>query len=145
MRCVIQRVNQASVTVEGKLIGSIDKGILVYFGVQKGDVEEQMRWLCDKMVKLRMFRDENDKMNLSLSDVHGQILLVSQFTLCANLHKGNRPGYDDAEEPEKANQMYSKALSYLQSLGYTVAHGQFGAHMMVSYTNDGPVTFILEK
>lgn len=145
MRCVIQRVQDATVTVDGALIGSISQGILVYFGVQKGDTEEQMRWICDKMVKLRMFRDANDKMNLSLDDVHGQILLVSQFTLCANLHKGNRPGYDDAEDPEKANQMYSKALSYLTGLGYTVAHGRFGAHMMVTYTNDGPVTFVLER
>ncbi|MFA6775882.1 MAG: D-aminoacyl-tRNA deacylase [Sphaerochaetaceae bacterium] len=145
MKCVIQRVENASVSVEGKIVGSIEKGILVYFGVQKGDTENQMRWLCDKMARLRLFRDDEGKMNLSLGDVNGQILLISQFTLCANLHKGNRPSYDDAEDPDKANQMYSKALSYLAGLGYTVAHGQFGAHMMVTYTNDGPVTFVLER
>ena len=145
MKCVIQRVLDATVSVEGESVGHIDHGILVYFGVQRGDTEEAMRFLCDKMVKLRIFRDENDKTNLSLAEVNGQILLVSQFTLCANLYKGNRPSYDDAEEPSLANEMYEKALAYLRNKGFEVSHGQFGAHMMVSYTNDGPATFILEK
>ena len=105
MRCVIQRVNQASVTVEGKLIGSIDKGILVYFGVQKGDVEEQMRWLCDKMVKLRMFRDENDKMNLSLSDVHGiekEYLVQTDLDLRrSDLEEARKGVYIDKDRPYK--------------------------------------------
>jgi D-tyrosyl-tRNA(Tyr) deacylase len=144
MRCVLQRVLDASVTVDDVTVGKIKQGILVYFGVQKGDDEERMRWICDKIVKLRMFKDNEDKMNLSLKDAGGDILLVSQFTLCANLHKGNRPSWDDSEDPALAEQMYLKAIAYLQGQGVHVEHGRFGAHMLVSYVNDGPVTFVLD-
>lgn len=145
MRCVLQRVIDADVKVDGKIVGAINHGILVYFGVKKGDTDEEMRWICDKIVKLRMFEDDQGKMNLSLGDVNGSLLVVSQFTLLANLRKGNRPGYDESEEPEKANALYEKALAYLKEKDVHVEHGVFGAHMMVSYVNDGPVTFVLEK
>ena len=144
MKAVIQRVVDASVSVSEEIIGSIKQGMLVYLGVQKGDTIEQLYWLCEKIVKLRIFRDEQQKMNLSLAQVGGSLLVVSQFTLLANLRKGNRPSYDDAADPETANRFYEMALQRFRDLGYTVESGSFGAHMMVQYTNDGPVTFILE-
>lgn len=145
MRCVIQVVREASVTVEGKTAGAIEKGLLVYFGVGKSDTEETVRWICDKILKERFFHDQEGKTNLCLSDVGGQILVVSQFTLYASLKKGNRPGYDDCGDPAAAEKLYEKALDYLASKGVAVAHGTFGAHMLVSYTNIGPATFLLEK
>lgn len=144
MKSVIQRVLDASVTVQNELIGKIDKGLLVYLGIQKGDTEEQLAWLCTKIAKLRMFTDEQGKMNLSLKEVGGELLIVSQFTLCANLRKGNRPSYDDAADPEDAQILYEKALLLFEQMGFNVEHGLFGAHMKVSYTNDGPVTMMLE-
>lgn len=144
MKSVIQRVLDASVTVQNELIGKIDKGLLVYLGIQKGDTEEQLAWLCTKIAKLRMFTDEQGKMNLSLKEVGGELLIVSQFTLCANLRKGNRPSYDDAADPEDAQILYEKALFLFEQMGFNVEHGLFGAHMKVSYTNDGPVTMMLE-
>jgi D-tyrosyl-tRNA(Tyr) deacylase len=144
MKSVIQRVSNASVTVESSLVGSIEYGLLVYLGIEKGDTLEQLTWLCTKIGKLRMFADENGKMNLSLSDVEGQILVVSQFTLCANLHKGNRPSYDNAADPKDAEILYEKSLGIFSGLGFQVSHGTFGAHMQVAYTNDGPVTMLLD-
>ncbi|NCC65898.1 MAG: D-tyrosyl-tRNA(Tyr) deacylase [Spirochaetia bacterium] len=144
MKAVIQRVLNASVSVSEEKVGSIKHGMLVYLGVQKGDTIEQVHWLCDKIVKLRIFRDEKQKMNLTLQQVGGSLLVVSQFTLLGNLRKGNRPSYDDAAEPNLANQYYELALQRFRELGYPVESGSFGAHMMVQYINDGPVTFILE-
>ncbi len=145
MRCVIQDVADAKVTVDGTVVGGIGRGMLVYFGVQKGDTEEELVWVTDKIAKERFFHDANGKTNLSILDVHGEILLVSQFTLCADLRKGNRPSYDYSEEPGKAEEMYLKAIELLRAKGIPVEHGSFGAHMLVSYTNIGPQTFVLEK
>ena len=145
MKCVIQRVKDASVTVDEKVVGQIDHGLLVYFGVAKGDKEEYVDYIVNKISKLRMFRDENDKMNLSAFDVNAKILVVSQFTLYANLRKGNRPSYDNAEVPERANKLYEKAVEKFRELGFETQTGVFGAHMDVRYLNDGPVTMILEK
>ena len=144
MKSVIQRVLDASVTVQDICIGKIEKGLLVYLGIQKGDTEEQLVWLCTKIAKLRIFSDEQGKMNLSLREVNGELLVVSQFTLCANLTKGNRPSYDDASDPEEAKILYEKALVLFSEMGFRVEQGLFGAHMKVSYTNDGPVTMLLE-
>ena len=144
MRCVMQDVKDAEVTVDGKTVGAIDRGMLVYFGVQKGDSEDDMRWICDKLCKERIFHDAQGKTNLSIIDVKGKILLVSQFTLCADLTKGNRPSYDYSEDAGKAKAMYEKAIEYLKGKGVVVEHGQFQAHMLVSYTNIGPQTFVLE-
>ncbi|MGD1815678.1 MAG: D-aminoacyl-tRNA deacylase [Pleomorphochaeta sp.] len=145
MKCVIQRVKEASVTVDDKIVGQIDHGLLVYFGVAKGDKEEYIDYIVNKISKLRMFRDENDKMNLSAFDVNAKILVVSQFTLYANLRKGNRPSYDNAEKPEIAKEYYLKAVEKFKALGFETQTGVFGAHMDVRYLNDGPVTMILEK
>lgn len=145
MKCVIQRVKDASVTVDEKVVGQIDHGLLVYFGVAKGDKEEYVDYIVNKISKLRMFRDENDKMNLSAFDVNAKILVVSQFTLYANLRKGNRPSYDNAEVPERAKKLYEKAVEKFRELGFETQTGIFGAHMDVRYLNDGPVTMILEK
>lgn len=145
MKCVIQRVKDASVVVDNKLISSINNGLLVYFGVEKGDERDKVEFCVNKISKLRMFEDENGKQNLSVADVGGQILLVSQFTLCASLKKGNRPSYDNSEKPEKANELYELALNRFKSLGFDTKGGVFGAHMEVKYTNDGPMTLLLEK
>ncbi|MBI9093310.1 MAG: D-tyrosyl-tRNA(Tyr) deacylase [Sphaerochaeta sp.] len=144
MKSVIQRVTDASVSVDGEVVGRIAKGLLVYLGVEKDDTEEKLAWLCSKITKLRIFADSEGKMNLSLREVDGSLLVISQFTLCANLHKGNRPSYNDAANPEEASLLYEKALETFRQLGFPVEKGIFGAHMHVIYTNDGPVTMLLE-
>lgn len=144
MKAVIQRVKNAHVTVDQHMVGSIEHGLLVYLGFGKSDTHQNLSWLCQKIVKLRLFSDDLGKMNKALDEVGGQLLVVSQFTLLANLRKGNRPSYDDAADPKEAEALYEAALSLFRVMGYTVASGRFGAHMDVSYTNDGPVTFVLE-
>lgn len=145
MKSVIQRVTDASVTVGGQLVGHIDRGLLVYLGIERGDGEAQLLKLCPKIPKLRVFADGEGKMNLSLKDVGGSLLVISQFTLCANLHKGNRPSYNEAADPEDALLLYERALDIFRGLGFPVAHGAFGQHMSVTYTNDGPVTLLLDS
>jgi len=144
MKSVIQRVTDASVSVDGEVVGRIAKGLLVYLGVEKGDTEEHLLWLCSKITKLRVFADSVGKMNLSLKEVDGSLLVISQFTLCANLHKGNRPSYNEAADPIEASLLYEKALETFRNFGFHVEKGVFGAHMHVTYTNDGPVTMLLE-
>lgn len=144
MKAVIQRVKNAQVIVEQQLVGRIDHGLLVYLGIGKGDTEQQLIWLCQKIAKLRVFADEMGKMNKALEEVGGELLVVSQFTLLANLRKGNRPSYDEAADPKEAEALYEASLSFFRSMGYQEASGRFGSHMDVSYTNDGPVTFVLE-
>ena len=144
MKSVIQRVTDASVSVGEECVGHIANGLLVYLGVEKGDTEEQLLWLCSKITKLRVFADSEGKMNLSLKDVQGSLLVISQFTLCANLHKGNRPSYNEAADPRDASHLYEKALVTFRDLGFHVEKGVFGAHMSVTYTNDGPVTMSLD-
>ena len=144
MKAVIQRVLDASVTVSDETTGCIDRGMLIYLGIEKGDTLKQLHWLCDKIVKLRIFRDEHQKMNLDLKQIGGSLLVVSQFTLLGNLRKGNRPSYDAAADPEEAQKFYELAIERFREHGCTVQCGIFGAHMMVKYTNDGPVTFVLE-
>ena len=145
MKAVIQRVLNASCTVDGSVTGAIDSGLLVYFGVDKGDDDTILPRFLDKILKLRIFEDENGKMNLSLSDTGGGMLFISQFTLSADVYRGNRPSFDSAEKPETAEMMYIKASDYLKSKGVNVQLGKFGAHMEISYINDGPVTFVLDS
>ncbi len=140
---LIQRVKRASVTIESKLYSNIDSGILVLFGVEKGDVKEKADRIADKISKLRIFEDENGKMNKSVTDISGEILVVSQFTLAGNCSKGTRPSFDNAEEPQKANVMYEYFIEQLKQKGLPVKTGVFGAMMDVELINDGPVTFIL--
>lgn len=145
MKAVIQRVLKADLKVEGKLISEIDKGLLIFLGVGKGDSEEDAEKLANKISKLRIFSDENDKMNLSVQDVKGEILLVSQFTLFADCKHGNRPSFIDAEEPVTANNLYKFMEKTLKNLQNDVKMGIFGADMKINALNDGPVTIILDS
>lgn len=140
---LIQRVKNASVTIDNKLFSSINAGILVLYGVEKGDEKEKAEKIADKISKLRIFEDENGKMNKSIKDISGEVLVVSQFTLAGNCAKGTRPSFDRAELPEKANEMYEYFIKQLKDKGLPVKTGVFGAMMDVELINDGPVTFIL--
>ncbi len=145
MRAVIQRVTRASVTIDGTLKSEIGTGFLVLLGVEDADIDEDLVWLSGKIARLRVFSDENDLMNLSLDDVHGDVLLVSQFTLFASTKKGNRPSYIRAARPEKAIPMYEAFIKQLQSeIQGKVVTGEFGADMKVDLLNDGPVTIIID-
>lgn len=145
MKFVIQRVTEASVTVEGQVIGSIQKGFLVLIGAGKGDTRKQADYLIKKMIGLRIFQDENGKTNLSLKDVNGSLLLVSQFTLYANCKKGNRPSFIEAEDPKAAEELYEYVISECRKMVPVVETGSFGADMKVSLVNDGPFTILLEN
>lgn len=144
MRIVLQRVSSASVTVDGKICGSIDKGYLVLLGVGEGDTEAECRRLADKIIGLRIFSDENDKINLSLEQVGGRLLVVSQFTLYADCRKGNRPNFIQAAKPDEAERLYNYFVDYCRSKGKQVETGIFGADMKVELVNDGPFTVVLE-
>lgn len=144
MRIVLQRVTSASVKVDGNVIGKIGTGFLLLFGVGHEDTEEDCRRLADKISGLRIFSDENDKINLDLESVGGQLLVVPQFTLYADCRKGNRPNFIQAAKPEKANALYEYFVEYLRSKGKHVETGEFGADMKVELLNDGPFTVILE-
>ncbi len=145
MKTVIQRVSSASVTVEGRITGQIGQGILVLLGVEKGDSEAQADWLAEKIVGLRIFSDGDGKMNLSLRDVGGALLIVSQFTLAGNCAKGKRPSFDSAAPPAEGQRLYEYFVAAARRLGLPVQTGIFQADMQVALVNDGPVTFILEK
>ena len=144
MRAVLTRVTSASVTIDGQVVGSIGKGFLILLGVGPEDDKTQCRYLAEKCLGLRVFEDENGKMNLGLSDVGGQVLVVSQFTLYGNCRKGRRPSFAGAAGPELGNELYEKFLSICAELGYPPQHGEFGADMQVESINDGPVTLILD-
>jgi len=145
LKAVIQRVGAASVEVDAKTAGKIGKGILVLLGVEKGDKERDAAWLAEKIANLRIFEDENGKMNLSVREIGGELLAVSQFTLAGNCAKGRRPSFDSAAPPEEANRLYEFFVERLRELGLPVETGVFQAMMQVSLVNDGPVTFILES
>ena len=145
MRAVVQRVTNADVKIDGRVNGKIDDGLLVLLGVGNGDTEEDMKYIADKIIKLRIFSDENDKMNLSLEDVGGRMLVISQFTLYGDCSHGRRPYFGNAMEPVSANEMYEKFVAYIREQGIHTETGEFGADMKVSLTNDGPVTIILES
>jgi len=145
MRVVIQRVTQAEVKVEGKITGACKLGLMILCGVEEADTEEDAAWLSAKIANLRIFSDAEGKMNLSVKDVNGEMLVVSQFTLHASTQKGNRPSYIQAARPEKALPLFNTFVSMLEKeLGKPVATGKFGAHMEVSLINDGPVTIIID-
>lgn len=145
MRAVVQRVTNADVKIDGRVNGKIDDGLLVLLGVGNGDTEEDMKYIADKIIKLRIFSDENDKMNLSLEDVGGSMLVISQFTLYGDCSHGRRSYFGNAMEPVSANEMYEKFVAYIREQGIHTETGEFGADMKVSLTNDGPVTIILES
>jgi D-tyrosyl-tRNA(Tyr) deacylase len=145
MKAVIQRVASASVTVEGETVGTIGQGVLVLLGVEKGDEESKADWLAEKIAGLRIFSDASGKMNLSLRDVEGALLVVSQFTLAGNCSKGKRPSFDSAAPPDEGRRLYEYFVEAVRRLGLQVETGIFQADMRVSLVNDGPVTFILER
>ena len=146
MKIVLQRVSSASVSINGKIKEKISTGLVLLLGIKKGDTEEQVKWLSNKIVNLRVFNDDNNKMNRSLKNINGEILLISQFTLYANTKKGTRPSYIEAESPEIAIPLYNKFIAQLQmDLKKPIATGVFGANMQVELVNDGPVTIVLEK
>lgn len=145
MRAVLQRVSEASVTIEGETVASIDKGLLLLIGIEDASNQEDISWLAAKIVNLRIFDDENGIMNLSVKDINGEIIIVSQFTLHAQTKKGNRPSYIKASKPEYAIPMYKAFIKQIEiEFGKKVQTGQFGADMKVALINDGPVTIIID-
>lgn len=145
MRAVVQRVTEASVTVDGKNVGAIGPGLLVLLGVAREDTEKDGAYLAEKLAGLRIFEDEDEKMNLSVAQVGGNILLVSQFTLYGDVRHGKRPSFTQAAAPEEANRLYEALADKLRAKGIPVATGQFQAHMEVALVNDGPVTILLDS
>lgn len=144
MKVLIQRVKEASVKIDGELYSSINFGILALVGVEKGDTIEQIQKMAKKVVNLRIFADENDKMNRSLIDINGEMLVVSQFTLCGDCKKGTRPSFDKSENPQRANELYEQFVKEVTNYGVKTQTGKFASMMDVSLVNDGPVTFMIE-
>ena len=144
MRLVVQRVDNASVTIENELFSSIGQGYLILFGAEKGDTKAQADWLANKVSVLRCFPDENGKMNLSIKDIQGEMLIVSQFTLAGDVKKGTRPSFDKAMAPNEANEIYEYFISKVKEQNIQVKTGVFGAHMEVKLLNNGPVTFVID-
>lgn len=144
MRAVIQRVKHASVSVDNQITGEIEQGFLVLLGVTHTDTEKEVDWLAKKITDLRVFNDSEDKMNLGLKDVNGELLIISQFTLYGNCIKGRRPAFIDAAKPDMANELYEKFLKKCKDLGFKTESGIFGADMKVELLNDGPVTLIID-
>lgn len=145
MRAVVQRVNLSSVTVDHAVVGQIKKGLTVLLGVEDGDTEDDVNYMSDKIANLRIFEDEEEKMNLSLLDVNGQMLCISQFTLLGDCRKGRRPSFIKASRPELANTLYLSFVEKVSEMGVHVETGQFQAHMIVDIQNDGPVTLMLDS
>ncbi|CEN80359.1 D-aminoacyl-tRNA deacylase [Paraclostridium sordellii] len=145
MRAVVQRVASSKVIVDESTIGEINKGLLILLGVTHEDTSKDVDYLLDKIVNLRIFEDENDKMNLSLKDVNGELLVVSQFTLYGDCRKGRRPNFTNAAKPDLATSLYEKFIDKAKKEGIKVGTGKFGAHMMVDLVNDGPVTILIDS
>ena len=145
MRAVVQRVDSASVSVDGTSEGEIKKGILVYLGVHTDDTEKDLEYTVDKVVNLRIFEDENGKMNRSVTDIEGEIMVISQFTLYGDTRKGRRPSYNGAASPEKGNDYYQKAVKMIRDRGFRTETGVFGAKMKIDYINNGPVTILVDS
>lgn len=145
MKCLIQRVKKASVTIDENLYSAIGHGLLAFVGIEKGDTIEHVQKMAEKVVKLRIFADENGKMNKSLLNIKGEMLVVSQFTLCGDCKKGTRPSFDKSETPELANKLYEEFVKFVKTFEIQTQTGKFAAHMDIELINDGPVTFMLEK
>lgn len=144
MKAVVQRVRQTKLSVDGELVSRIEGGLTVFLGIKSGDCERQAEWIAKKIASLRIFEDDNGKMNLSVKDVKGEVLLISQFTLYGDASHGNRPSFTEAEQPKRANELYEYCAEKLRSFDVPVKQGVFGADMKIEQYNDGPVTIILE-
>jgi D-tyrosyl-tRNA(Tyr) deacylase len=144
MKALIQRVSKASVEIDDRTVSAIERGILIFLGIEKGDTTRELEYLVKKISSLRIFEDFQGKMNLSVQDINGEALVVSQFTLAADCRKGNRPSFDNAEEPVRAQEMYLRFIEELKRAGIKTASGDFAAYMQVHIINDGPVTIMLE-
>ncbi|NOW09624.1 D-tyrosyl-tRNA(Tyr) deacylase [Clostridium saccharobutylicum] len=145
MRAVVQRVTSSSVSVDGEIIGKINEGVNVLIGISKDDTLEDLKYIKDKIINLRIFHDENDKMNLSLLDIQGEILAISQFTLYGDCRKGRRPNFMDAKGGNEAKELYDEFIKMIKTSNLKVETGEFGAHMKVEINNDGPVTILLDS
>ncbi len=145
MRAVLQRVAKAQVCIEGETVGSIGPGLAVLLGVEQGDTETDAAYIAQKIANLRIFSDDADKMNLSVQQIGGSVLMVSQFTLLGDARRGRRPGFTQAESPDRADQLYEKTCSMLREMGLVVETGRFQTHMQVYVVNDGPVTLLLDS
>jgi D-aminoacyl-tRNA deacylase len=145
MRAVIQRISQAIVKVDPEVVGETSSGLLVFLGISKDDTEEDAAYLLDKVVNLRIFEDKEGKFNLSLLDLKGELMVISQFTLYGDARKGRRPSFSEAAKGEKAQELYDYFIYKAKDMGIAVAHGNFGEHMEVRLTNDGPVTILLDS
>lgn len=145
MRAVVQRVNHSNVTVDEELCGSIKKGLMVLLGVEQGDTDSDLQYMVDKITNLRIFEDDNEKMNLSLKDVQGELLVVSQFTLMGDCRKGRRPSFSTAARPDEANGLYEKFVAQCEAMDIHVQTGRFQEHMIVNIANDGPVTLMIDS
>ncbi|KDR96094.1 D-tyrosyl-tRNA(Tyr) deacylase [Peptoclostridium litorale DSM 5388] len=145
MRAVVQRVSASSVSVDNEVVGKIDKGLMVLLGVTHDDTQADVKYLVEKISNLRIFEDEQEKMNLSLLDIGGELLAISQFTLYGDCRKGRRPNFTEAAKPDMANELYEKFVSQAKDAGIKVQTGSFGAHMVVDIVNDGPVTIIIDS
>lgn len=145
MKALVQRVAEATVVIEGDAVGKIGQGLVIFLGIEKGDSERDLSYLLKKIAHLRIFADDKKKMNLSVQDIRGAVLVISQFTLSADCRKGNRPSFENAENPLKANEMYLQFIDGMRKMGITTEEGNFGAFMAVHLINDGPVTMMLDS